>query len=253
MTAPRGTHPAGEAHVGFLAKYRRLAGRISAPLLGDAATFNPADREYSPFGMVYGFVADVLSNMAHARLVGADPPGLSLEDTFKSFHRLDAKLSQGEWAKLPTKEGEREHFEHSAEWAQQMFARLTCALGNRAGRPDEPNASTVPSARVFISPAGPSGAGEPVAAQEHCVTSDARFAESSGMTARTPSARWWNRQEGRFLASAIVNGQWCGISKVVLSTNQQSGPRRHPDGRVPRTLESILRLTCPALVVLPSE
>jgi len=245
--------PAGEAHVGFLAKYRGLAGRLAAPLLGDAAMFDPADREYSPFGIVYGFVADVLSNMAHARLVGADSPGLSLEDTFESCHRLDAKLSRaGSWARLPTKEGEREHFEHSAEWAQQMFARLTCALGDRARRPDEPNASTVPSARVFIAPAGSSGAGEPVAAQEYCVTSDRTLAESSGMTAEPINKIARDRQEGRFLASVIVNGHWCGISKVVLSTVTSRGRDAILTG-VPRPLESILRLTCPALVVLPSE
>jgi hypothetical protein len=244
---------AGETHAGLLEQYRGLAGRFAAPLLLDAATFDPADREYSPFGIVYGFVADVLSNMAHARLVGADSLGLSLEDTFESRHRLDAKSSRaGSWAKLPTKEGEREHFEHSAEWAQQMFARLTRALADRARRPDEPNASTVPNARVFIAPARPTGAGEVVAAQEYCVTSDLALAESSGMTAEPINHIVRDRQEGRFLASAIVNGHWCGISKVVLSTVTSQGRDAILRG-VPRPLESILHLTSAALVVLPSE
>jgi hypothetical protein len=244
--------PAGDAHVELLQRYRGLAGRLAAPLLRDAATFDPADREYSPFGIVYGFVADILSNMAHARLVGADSLGLSLEDTFESRHRLDTKLSRAQsWVKLPTKEGEREHFEHSPEWARQMFARLTRALDDRARRPDEPNASTVPSAHVFIAPAHPDRAVESVAAQEYCVTSDLALAESSRMTAEPINQIVRDRQEGRFLASAIVDGHWCGISKVVLSTVTSQGRDAILTG-VPRPLESILRLTCPALVVLPS-
>jgi hypothetical protein len=229
-----------------------LIGRLAAPLLEDADAFDPAGGQYSPFGIVYGFVADLLSNMAHARLVGAEVSGLTLEDTFVSRDRLDAKLARAaRWAKLPTREGEREHFEHSAEWAQQMFARLTSALDARARKPRDLNASNTRSAQVFVS-ASTAREVDPgaVAAQDHLVTSDIDRAHANGMMVLPKSQIVRDRQEGRFLASAVVDGHWVGLSKVLLTVLTSRGLDTTLTA-VPPPLVNVLRVTCPDLIREP--
>jgi hypothetical protein len=143
----------GDAHLALVERYGALIGELAASLKEDAAMLDPAGRVYSPFGMAYGFVADILSNMALTTLHARTPDGLSLEDMFVSQGALDRKLARAEaWQALPRREGEREHFDHSPEWARQMFGRLMDALAARALRPFQPNVSSVSTARLVVAP-----------------------------------------------------------------------------------------------------
>ena len=125
-----------------------------------------------------------------------------------------------------------------------MFDRTMSALRARARHKDRANASDVPDARLFIESA-PEGT---LLAQEHCLTSDLQRALATGATAFPKGQILIDRNEGRFLASADVDGKWFGISKVVLTLCTSQGQDALLTG-VPPLVVDRLRLTCPGLVV----
>lgn len=249
----------GDAHRQRLTQYGDLVGRLAARLLDDAWALNPAHVAYSPFGVTYGFCADVLSNIAQSRLAGQPAYGLALEDTFASRTRLDEKLARARgWAALPRREGEREHFGHSIEWASSMFVRVVQALESRARRPGDPNASDRPTARVFVVPSRQDGASPATSAipttaasaAAHLLTSDVTRVASGTASFRSRTEMVSDRHEGRFLSSVETNGHWLGLSKVVLTTMTSQG-RDVVVPDVPESAIEILRLTCPELVATP--
>jgi hypothetical protein len=100
--------PMCERHLGVLESYSRLIGQLAESLLDDAPAFDPARGAYSPFGIVHGFCADLMSNMAMTTLLARPARDLTLEDTFVSRDRLEDKLARArDWKALPTREGER--------------------------------------------------------------------------------------------------------------------------------------------------
>ena len=116
-----------------------MIARAAESLRHDAQLFDPSHAIYSPFGIVYGFCADILSNMVLNTLRFPSSTGLSLEDTFISRETLEQKRDQAQdWQRLPKGERERDPFEHSSAWAGQIFARLVTALDARAALPAEP-------------------------------------------------------------------------------------------------------------------
>jgi hypothetical protein len=177
---------------------------------------------------------------------------------FISRGRLERKLTQArEWQRLPKGDGERDPFEHSREWADQMFARMMRALEARAARPTEPNASSYPPARLFVVPRGvaidslpegvlPAGI---VPAQEHCLTSDVTRARETGATALSRSRLATDRAEGRFLASADVDGAWFGISKAPLTICTSQGKDALISDVPPAVIDG-LRLVCQELLIV---
>ena len=229
----------GDAHLQRLARYGELIGELAGPLKDDAPHFAPAPGVYSPYGVAYGFVADVLSNMAIDTLVVQPGLGLSLEDMFDSRSRLENKLARANgWRALPIREGEQEHFDHSFEWADVMFGRLTSALGGRAVQK---------AGRLLVAPHGtPTPAGV-VPVPELCFTSDLQAAGASGATPLPKSEMIAHRREGRFLASVESDGVWFGVSKIILTMFLAQGRDALIAG-VPPPVVEVLRLTCPGLV-----
>ena len=253
-----GYTPMGEVHLALLQRYGELVAHLAEPLKEDAAAFDPSQRVYSPLGVAYGFCGDILSNMALDALLSQPAPGLSLEDTFVSRGRLEDKQARAlGWQTLPRREGAREHFEHSVEWAGQIFERTMNALDARAIRKAEPNASNLPDRRLFVVPASQTVESLPegvlpdgiVAAQEHCLTSDLKHAVSTGATAFPKSQIVNDRNEGRFLASAETDGKWFGVSKIVLTMCTSRGKDALITD-VPASVLDVLRLTCPGLLVV---
>jgi hypothetical protein len=252
--------PMGEVHRQYLARYGELIGRTAASLKQDVHAIDPARAVYSPLGIVYGFSADLFSNMVLSTLCSPSSTDLSLEDTFISRDRLEQKRAQAqEWQRLPKAEGERDPFEHSTQWAQQLFARMSNALDARVARPTEPNASGCPQARLYVVPRGvtikalPDGALPVgiVSAQEHCLTSDFTRARESGSTALSKSRLATDRAEGRLLASAESEAEWFGVSKALLTLYTSQGA----DGLitdVPSAVMDVLRLVCPEQLVVVS-
>ncbi len=76
--------PLGHAHVAILEDYRELIGRLAVFLKNDAVSLAPSQHAYSPYGISYGFAADLLSNMALDTLLARPPSRLSFEDMFGS-------------------------------------------------------------------------------------------------------------------------------------------------------------------------
>ncbi len=250
--------PIGGAHAQMVDRYGDLIGRLAHRLRDDAAALDPVDKVYSPLGIVYGFVADVLSNMAVSTLLGQPSFGLSLEDMFAGRERLEDKLARATgWRALPRSEGEREHFDHSGEWASQVFANVIGALEARIARPHARNASAQPNGTLYVVPEADSVEPAPEAllpggaasAQEHCLTSDVSRALASGATARPRNEMMADRTEARFLASAEIDGHWFGVSKVILTLLTSHGQDAVVTG-VPTSVLAILRVTCPELVAM---
>jgi hypothetical protein len=243
----------------LLEQYCDLIGRLAGSLWEDAAVLASSFSEgaYSPFGICYGFVADMLSNIANCTLVSSTAAALSLEDMFRSRGELNAKSAWAQvWAELPRRKGERDHFYYSTEFAAQNFARLMAALDARASRKTELNTSGAADAQIYISTesgtpqdgALPAGA---VMVNEHCYTSDAGRAAASGMTAMARSQILLDRNEGRYLASAECGGEWFAVSKVILTLFTSRGADVMICG-VPAEISEILRMTCPGLIVTPA-
>ena len=227
----------------------------------DSHALDPADAAYSPLGIVYGFCADLFSNMVLNTLRSTSSPDLSLEDLFISRGRLEEKRTQAhEWERLPKGERERAPFEHSAGWAAQMYARITEALAARAARPSEPNASMFQKARIYVVPRGVvidsvSDGGLPagiVSTQEHCMTSDVTRARVTGATALPADRLVAERAEGRFLACVHSEGGWFGISKVPLTLFTSQGKDALITD-VPPGVIDVLRRVCPELLVVLGE
>ncbi len=70
----------GEVHREYLARYGELVGRTAESLRQDSRALDPAHAAYSPLGIVYGFCADLFSNMVLNTLRSPSSPDLSLED-----------------------------------------------------------------------------------------------------------------------------------------------------------------------------
>jgi hypothetical protein len=259
-TGPASYTTMGEAHRDRVANYVELIGRAAESLQQDSLAFHPARAPYSPLGIVYGFCADLFSNMVLSTLRSPTSPNLTLEDMFVSSDRLEEKHARAnEWDRLPKCEGERAPFEHSTEWATQIFERMSAALDARAARPAEPNASQFGKSQLYVVPRGvdvdsiadglmPPGI---VSAQEHCLTSDIARARATGATALPAGKIAADRAEGRFLASLLSEGEWFGVSKVPLTLFMSQG-KDALLADVPSAVIDVLRMTCPELVVVIS-
>jgi hypothetical protein len=246
----------GDRHVRTLARYRDLLGALTPRLIDDALAGDPARQAYSPHGIAYGFCADVLSNIAWDFLVSNPTFELSLEDMFVSFGDVEEKRARARaWEALPTREGERAHFEYSPDAAAESFARVMEALAGRAQAGSRLNATGGTQARIFVGtgqaterPAADLPGGL-VSAGEHCLTSDAQRV-SRDVASFCPRAQILeDRNEGRFLASIEDNGAWIAVSKVILTLFTSRGIDALID-ELPSGMIPILRLTCPDLIVL---
>jgi hypothetical protein len=251
----------GRAHVAILDQYRELICRLAGNLKIDVASFAPPPDTYSPYGISYGFAADLLSNIALDTLVTGAIPNLTFEDMFASRGGLNAKLERARaWADLPKREGERDHFYHSAEFAAHSFARLTAALDARVARKTGLNVSNYPDARLYVVaesesadaphsdtlPEGALPAGV-AHADEYCYTSNLNRALSGGMTAVPKDQMLIDRNEGRYLASVERGGDWFAVSKVILTLFLSQGKDALISG-VPQQVIEVLHLTCPGLI-----
>ena len=229
----------GVSHRECLARYCELVARTAEALLQDSRALDPAHAAYSPLGIVYGFCADLFSNMVLNTLRSPSSPDLSLEDVFLSRGQLDEKRTQAhEWERLPKGDGEDAPFEHSTEWAAQMGARLAAGLEARAASPTEPNASSVRKSSLYVVPRGvaldsiadgvlPAGI---VLAQEHCLTSDVTRARAdwSHGTAGRPAVRRPCR--GPIARLHTFRGCLVRYFKGPVNVMHKSGERRVDDG-----------------------
>jgi hypothetical protein len=229
----------GSMHEQMVSRYRQLVIAAAQRLREDARSLDPAQRPSSPLGITCGFCADLLSGMVLATLHHPASPGPSLEDMFATSVNPEARLD----------------FEYSPDWAHQVFQRTVAALELRA-RSTEANATPLGTTRIFAVPRGlsPSSLAErlpdgTVPAQEHCLSSDVNRALVEGATAFPKSQILGDRNEGRFLASAEIDGKWFAVSKTIVTEMIGRGfDALIVD--VPEPVIDVLRVTCPDLIVV---
>jgi len=243
---------AGSAHLDRLARYRTLIADLAKPLGEDAEAIDATGVDYSPFGLVYGFCADIVSNMTMDCLSSQPSFDLCLEDMFAAGGPAGSKAARAHgWQRQPIRNGGHDRFEHSLEWASQVLTRTRSALRELARR------ETAPVGRLFVGAESaaammPNLPGDIVSAQEHCVTSDLRRALANGETAFPKSQILLDRKEGRFLASVELDGKWFAVSKALLTACVCQG-RDAFIANVPEAAIEVLKLTCRDLIVVTSD
>ncbi len=248
----------GRSHMDYLRQYRDLVGRLADRLQEDALALAPQADAYSPYGISYGFAADLLSNLALDKLISpaSSWANLSFEDTFASRGDLELKLDRAKTlAALPKRPGEQDHFYHSSEFAAQIFGRLVAALDARSNRESEANVSEHRDARIYVSAeseqSARSAAGlsaDVVSASEYCFYSGRSRIQREGWGTLPVKQILTDRNEGRYLASAECDGEWCAISKFILTLFICQGKDVLLSGVPSRLIESLL-VTCPGLAV----
>jgi hypothetical protein len=88
-----------------------------------------------------------------------------------------------------------------------------------------------------------------VSAQEHCLTSDATRARSTGATTLPAERLVADRAEGRLLACVQSDSVWFGVSKVPLTLCTSQGKDALITD-VPSAVVDLLRQVCPELLVV---
>ena len=188
--------PMGLRHVEFVRQYETRIGRVAKPLYEDCPRFRPVAGEYSPYGVLYGFSADLLKHMA---LKASQPDAVThfgLEDVFTAGD-ADKRAWVSGWRKLPHLPREMERlFDYPQQFAEDIFGRIEQALRTRVVN-DEANA-VVPTGRLFVV--------------------DAEVAELPVRYIRSQDAQFSSdRREGKFLVSYQTPGGWVGITKAMLT------------------------------------
>ena len=122
--------PVGRRHVQLLEKYAALIDRASKPLHDDCLRFRPVAGAYSPYGVLYGFSADLLKHMALKALEPDAVNHFGLEDVFVAGDADSDKLAWvNGWRKLPHLAPEAGRlFDYPQQFAEDIFDRIEDAL-----------------------------------------------------------------------------------------------------------------------------
>jgi hypothetical protein len=223
---------AGQRHVQLLQEYIALISRLSTPLREDCSMFRPVAGAYSPYAVIYGFSSNITEHMALKALQADAVTRFSLEDAFTDGEADTGKLAWvSGWRKLPHIRQEVQLlFDYPQQFAEDIFNRIEQALG---GHPADGEADTVlETGRLFILPDDAAG-------------TDAHRAHSDDQAQLLR-----DRQEGMFLVSYKTADGWAAITKDILTEGLGAGEDVTIAG-LPGEAQSVLRLMCPNLVVLP--
>ena len=120
--------PMGRRHVQLLQKYEERIARVAGQLSDDCPRFRPVAGAYSPYGVLYGFSADLMKHMVLKASQADAVNHFCLEDVFVAGDADKLAWASG-WRKLPhlTREMER-LFDYPQQFAEEIFDRLERAL-----------------------------------------------------------------------------------------------------------------------------
>lgn len=246
--------PMGQRHVQRLEQYAALIGRVAVSLHEDCARFRPVRGSYSPYGVLYGFSADLLKHMA---LKAAQPDavaGLGLEDVFTGDDDTGGKLAWvNSWRKLPYLKPEVDRqFDYPQQFAEDVFQRIEDALRRRVSDAANVVAQT---GRLFVGATedvqiGSKGLSVPELPARYIGSSDREMVAANKAEWCEESRVASDRREGRCVLSYKTAGGWTAISKAILTEILGAGRDARITG-VPREAAEVLDLMCPGLVVLP--
>jgi hypothetical protein len=209
----------GQRHVQLLQEYEARIGRVSKPLSDDCPRFRPVAGTYSPYGVLYGFSADLMKHMA---LKATQPDAVNhfgLEDVFVAGDADTLAWVSG-WRKLPhlTREMER-LFDYPQQFAEDIFNRIERALRRRASDGD----AAVQTGRLF--------------------TREADIPDLPARYIRSDEQLSSDRREGKFVLSYETPSGWRAITKGILTEVLGAGRDAKIVGLPPAAVE-VLKLMC---------
>jgi hypothetical protein len=240
----------GRRHVELLQRYAGLIGRVSKSLHDDCVQFRPVHGAYSPYGVLYGFSADLMKHMV---LKASQPDAVahfSLEDVFVGGGADKLAWVTG-WRKLPHLKPEiARQFDYPQQFADDVFERIEEALRRRAGEGE--TSVAVRTGHLFIA------LEDDVEADSKASTvSDlpARYVASSDMQLvaanravscdETRVRSDW--REGKCLVSYQTARGCVAITKDVLTELLAAG-RDVRVAALPEGAAAVLKLMCPGLI-----
>ena len=247
----------GRRHMQLLQEYEARIGRVSKRLYDDCPRFRPVAGAYSPYGVLYGFSADLLKHMA---LKASQPDAVrhfALEDVFEAGDANTDKLAWvSGWRKLPhlTREVER-LFDYPQQFAEDIFDRIERALRKRVSG-DEADA-VLRTGRLFILatdiPQADSKASLiPELPVRYVASSDEQLVTAHKAESSDEMQLLNDRREGKFIVSYETAGGWTAITKTILTEVLGAG-RDVKIVALPPAAVGVLKLTCPHLVMLPEQ
>src|SRR5215813_1540614 len=199
--------PVGRRHLQLLQEYEARIGRTSKRLYDDCPRFRPVAGAYSPYGVLYGFSADLMKHMV---LKASQPDAVNhfgLEDVFVAGDAHDEKLAWvSGWRKLPHLKREVERlFDYPQQFAEDIFDRIPQALRRRVSGGE---ASVVQTGRLLIL-----AAENPQADSKSLIPEvPARYIRSSDDVEFLS-----DRREGKFILSYETSSGWQAVTKTILT------------------------------------
>ena len=219
--------PMGRRHVQLLQQYEARIGRVSKPLYDDCLRFKPVAGAYSPYGVLYGFSADLMKHMV---LKASQPDAVNhfgLEDVFVAGAADKLAWVTG-WRKLPHLPREMEKlFAYPQQFAEDIFDRIEQALRRRVS-----DGASAQNGRLFMHEAS-------------VPDLPARYIRSSD---DQELSRDWS--EGKFVVRYETPDGRLGLTKTLLTEVLGAGRDVKIVGLPPAAV-GVLKLMCPRLVVAP--
>ena len=242
--------PMGQRHVRLLQEYAARIDRVSPPLCDDCLRFRPVAGAYSPYGVLYGFSADLVKHMALKTSQPDAVTHLGLEDVFVAGDADTLAWVTG-WRKLPhlARNVERQ-FDYPQQFAADVFDRIVSALRRRVSD-GEANA-VAPTGRLFLlaedHPQTDSRASAiPDLPVRYLVSSDAQMVAAHKAEPYDEMQLLSDRREGKFVLSYETSGGWLAISKSILTEVLGAGRDAAIVG-LPSAAVGVAKLMCPHLV-----
>jgi hypothetical protein len=225
--------PMGQRHVQVLQEYAERIGRVSKPLSDDCPHFRPVAGAYSPYGVLYGFSADLMKHMVLKAFQPDAVNHFGLEDVFVAGDVNTGKLAWvNGWRKLPhlTRDVERQ-FDYPQQFAEDIFDRIEQALRRRVS--DREANAGVQKGRLFLL------ATDHQTADSKVLVIPASYDETQLLS---------DRREGKFVVSYQTPGGWRAIPKTILTEVLGTGRDVKIVGLPPAAV-GVLKLMCPQLEI----
>jgi hypothetical protein len=232
----------GRRHVQLLQEYEARIGRVSKALYDDCPRFRPVAGAYSPYGVLYGFSADLMKHMVLKASQAAAMNHFGLEDVFVGDDASTGKLAWViGWRKLPHLTREMEQlFDYPQRFAEDIFDRIEQALRRRVSRGEA--SAGVQTGRLFIVAADSQ---QPDSKAAQIPDLPVRYIRSSD-----DQQLLKERREGMFVLSYETPSGWLAITKTMLTEILGAGRDVKIVGLPPAAF-GVLNLMCPGLVMLP--
>jgi len=245
----------GRRHLQLFQEYEARIGRVAKALHDDCSHFRPVVGAYSPYGVLYGFSADLVKHMALKTSQPGAASHFSLEDVFVGGDTAKLAWVSG-WRKLPHLTREVETlFDYPQQFAEDIFDRIERALRRRAAD-DEADAGAQ-IGHLFILPGDDvqtdsKASVMPDLPARYIQSSDRQLVAAHKADLCEERQISSDRQEGRCILSYETPGGWVAITKTILTEVLGAGRDTKIVGLPPVAI-GVLHLMCPTLVILPQN